>query len=206
MFSNAVILAIPALLAQVPDTVRPAATPDDPPAIVYLATRAVEGDSAEPWRARWRARRAADPLDRAATLGLATLARLAYDYSAADSLYQSLTAGDATPRDRFAAYAELGLGWGMEDQGWSTEAGTRFAVARKVAHAAGDRRAEAEALVGMAFPRGRVEGLAVGAALLDTAAALIRFFGLGCAAQAPRPATAQIAAANLIPPVRRIRL
>jgi hypothetical protein len=42
-----------------------------------------------------------------------------------------------------------------------------------VARAAGDRTAEAEALLGMAFPLGRVEGMAVGVALLETAAMLV---------------------------------
>ncbi len=63
---------------------------------------------------------------------------------------------------------------GLEDQGRSTDAGAEFAAARGVARAVGDRTAEAEALIGMAFPRGRVEGTAVGLALLDTAATLVQ--------------------------------
>jgi CHAT domain-containing protein len=164
MFLAAVILAFPALVAQ---------APDDPPAIVHEATLAVEGDSVVAPRTRWLARRSTDSLDPAARLGLATLARLTYDYPAAERLYGSLIASDSTQPDRFAAYARLGRAWGLEDQGWSTESGTEFVAARKVARAAGDRRAEAEALVGMAFPRGRVEGMAVGVALLDTAETMI---------------------------------
>jgi hypothetical protein len=106
-------------------------------------------------------------------LGLATLARLTYDYPAAERLYHTLTAEDSVQPDRYAAYARLGRAWALEDQGWSTESGTEFVAARRVARAAPDRRAEAEAIVGMAFPLARVKGMPLGQALLDAAAALI---------------------------------
>jgi tetratricopeptide (TPR) repeat protein len=173
MFSAAIILAFPALVVQAPDSARPASPPDDAAAIVHEATRAVEGDSVAAPRSRWIARRAADSLDRAARLGLATLARLTYDYPAAERLYAALIAADSTQPDRFAAYAHLGRAWALEDQGWSTEGGTEFIAARRVAHAAGDRPGEAEALIGMAFALGRVEGMALGVALLDTAETMI---------------------------------
>jgi tetratricopeptide (TPR) repeat protein len=166
-------LAFSALAVQSPESARATSSSDDPSAVVRAATLAVEGDSIAALRVRWEARRAVDSLDRAARLGLATLARLTYDYPAADQLYHALTATDSTQPDRFAAYARLGRAWGLEDQGWSTETGVQFVAARRVARAAGDRGAEAEALVGMAFPRARVEGTAVGLALLDTAATLI---------------------------------
>ena len=112
-------LACSSLAVQSP-AARGAAHSDDPPAVVRAATLAVEGDSAAALRARWAGRRAADSLDRAATLGLATLARLTYDYPAADRLYRALTTIDSTRPDRFAAYARLGRAWGLDDQGWST--------------------------------------------------------------------------------------
>jgi hypothetical protein len=166
-------VAFSVLAVQSPEPARAKSLSDDPATVVRAATLAVEGDSVAALRARWEARRAADSLDRAARLGLATLARLTYDYPAADRLYHTLTASDSTRPDRFAAYARLGRGEGLEDQGWSTEAAIEFVAARRVARAFGDRGAEAAALVGMAFPRARVEGAAVGLALLDTAAALI---------------------------------
>ncbi|HEY7480630.1 MAG TPA: CHAT domain-containing tetratricopeptide repeat protein [Gemmatimonadales bacterium] len=169
----AIALALPALTLQVSDPARPATRSDDPAAVVLHATFAVEGDSVAAVRARWQARLASDPLDRAAQLGLATLSRLTYDYPAADRLYRTLTTGDSTRPSRFAVYARLGQGWALEDQGWSTESGVQFAVARSVARALGDRTGEAEALVGMAFPRGRVEGMDLGLKLLDTAATLV---------------------------------
>jgi CHAT domain-containing protein/tetratricopeptide (TPR) repeat protein len=169
-----IALALPALTLQASDSARPASPSDDPATLVLHATYAVEGDSVAAVRGRWQARLASDPLDRAAQLGLATLSRLTYDYPAADRFYRTLTAGDSTQPNRFAVYARLGQGWALEDQGWSTESGVRFAAARRGARAIGDRSAEAEALVGMAFPRGRVEGMALGLTLLDTAATLIK--------------------------------
>jgi tetratricopeptide (TPR) repeat protein len=147
--------------------------PDEPAAVVREATFAVEHDSVAALRARWLARRASDSLDRAALLGLATLARLTYDYPAAERLHRLLTAADSVRPDRYAAYARLGRAWALEDQGWSTESGTEFVVARRVARAARDRRAEAEAIIGKAIPLARVKGMPLGQALLDTAAALI---------------------------------
>jgi hypothetical protein len=85
--------------------------PGEPPAIVREARLAVEGDSAPRVGARWSARLARDSTDSAALLGLATLARLTYDYPLAERLYRRLAAG---PADRFAVYARLGLasrGW-----------------------------------------------------------------------------------------------
>lgn len=94
----------PALAAQAPGVVRAPSPSDDPPAIVREATLAVEGDSIAALRARLEARRSADSLDLAVTLGLATVARLSYDYPAADRLYRSLTAAASTRPDRFVAY------------------------------------------------------------------------------------------------------
>jgi tetratricopeptide (TPR) repeat protein len=146
---------------------------EEPATVVREATLAVEHDSVAAIRSLWLARRASDSLDRAALLGLATLARLSYDYPAAERLIRSLTGADPVQPDRYAAYARLGRGWALEDQGWSTESGAEFVAARRVAQAAGDRRAEAEAIIGMAFPLARVRGMPLGLALLDTAAALI---------------------------------
>src|SRR5262245_6856112 len=168
----ALVLLFPALVAPVFDLVRTTSPPDDPRAVVREATLGVEGDSVAALRARWGAR-TSDSLDRAARLGLATLARLTYDYASADRLYRTLTSADSTHPDRFAAYARLGQASGLEDQGRSAEASAAFGAARRVALAVGDRGAEAEALIGMAFRRARTDGAAVGLALLDTAAAMI---------------------------------
>jgi len=71
------------------------------------ARLAVEGDSASAVMARWSARLAADSSDRAALLGLATVARLANDDTTATRLYFRLL-GSESSRDPYALYAHLG--------------------------------------------------------------------------------------------------
>jgi tetratricopeptide (TPR) repeat protein len=150
--------------------VRPDST--QPPAdVVRQALRAVERDLASPLRARWSGLLRQDSTQRAALLGLATLARLTYDYDAADRLYPRLFR-DAQP-DGYAAYARLGRAWSLEERGRSEAAGEEFARARESARAARDRSAEAEALIGLAVPRAATGGMALGLALLDTAGSLI---------------------------------
>jgi CHAT domain-containing protein len=141
--------------------------------VVRQALRAVEGDSVAPVRTRWSARLQQDSTDRAALLGIATLARLTYDYAASDRLYPRLFRADSLPPDAYGAYARLGQAWSLEERGRSDAAGEEFAQARRVAHATGDPAAEAEALIGLAFARGGMDGIAATMALLDSAGALI---------------------------------
>ena len=150
---------------------RPAGPQDDPRVIVRSALHAVEGDSVATVRARWETRLRKDSTDRGALLGVATLARLTYDYPAAERLYRSLVAG-ARP-DRYTAFAQLGLAWGRDAQGFSNDADTAFVRARTSARDLGDRSAEGEALLGLSFARARAEGMRVALAILDTAARLI---------------------------------
>jgi tetratricopeptide (TPR) repeat protein len=148
-------------------------TADAPRAVVHQAIHAVEGDSIGPVRARWSGRLLEDSTDRAAALGLATLARLTYDYPAADRLYSRLFNADSLRPDSYAAYARLGRAWSFEERGQSDAAGDEFARARDVAHAANDSAAEAEALIGLAFARGPTAGMTAALAILDTAGPLI---------------------------------
>src|SRR5215470_5371841 len=85
---------------------RAAAEPEDPRAVVREATCAVEDDAAAARSTAWGARLDRDAGDRAAALGLATLARLTYDYPRADALYRRLADAPAPP-DRVTAYARL---------------------------------------------------------------------------------------------------
>jgi CHAT domain-containing protein/tetratricopeptide (TPR) repeat protein len=141
--------------------------------VVRQAIHAVEGDTVAPVHARWSARLGEDSTDRAALLGLATLARLTYDYPTADRLYPHLFGPDSLHSDPYAAYARLGRAWSLEERGQSDAAGDEFARARRTARAARDRAAEAEALVGLAFARGPTAGMAAAKAMLDSAAPLI---------------------------------
>src|SRR5689334_1234942 len=90
-------------------TSTPADAPVEPRAIVREATRAVESDRAAEFRARWQARLERDSTDRAALLGLATLARLTYDYPDAEARYRRLSDPASGPADGFATHARLGL-------------------------------------------------------------------------------------------------
>src|SRR5688500_5203254 len=82
----------------------------DPGRVVSQATRAVEGDSVRTVVSRWEARLARDPDDRAALLGLGTIARLRYDYSEAALKFARLFPGDDKPGNRYAVYALIGQG------------------------------------------------------------------------------------------------
>ena len=122
---------------------------EDPRAIVRAAAQAMRGDSAPTVTARWSARLHADSSDRAAALGLATLARLRYEYDDAERRYRRIFGADSAPGatpDRYDAYARLGLGLGMESQGVSG-ARVRTIYERALADA---RAAKDRAAVGMA--------------------------------------------------------
>ena len=165
------MLALLVLFAAALGTTRPVGPNDDPRVIVRRALRAVEGDSVVAVRAPWEARLRRDSTDQGALLGLATLARLTYDYPTADRLYRVLVA--ASRLDRYTAFAELGMAWARDTQGFSNDAGAGFARGRAVARETGDRTAEGEALLGLSFVRARADGMRVGLALLDTAGRLI---------------------------------
>lgn len=150
----------------------PAARVEDPRAVVRAATRAAQVGNPAPLRATWAARLGADSTDRAALLGLATLARLTYDYPTAERLYERLLADSARP-DGYVAIARLALARELEGRGFGVRARPHFARAREEARAAGDAATEGEVLLPLAFIRARTEGLAVGEALLDTAGRLV---------------------------------
>src|SRR5688572_12091292 len=103
---------------------------EDPRAVVVRATRAVQGDSAEPVRRSWTAQLERDPANRDAALGLATIARLTYDYPTAERFYRSLLV-DSALADRHVALARLGLARGLEGRGFSAEARPHFMRARE---------------------------------------------------------------------------
>lgn len=142
-----------------------------PHAVVQAALAAVEGDSAAPVAARWEARLKQNPGDRAAQLGLATLARYQYRYDEAERRYRSLDSL-ATP-DGFAVYARLGLGAGADSRGLQAQSDSAFRRALAGARAIGDRRAESEALLNLAYLVATVQGLDHGMAYLDSAQRVI---------------------------------
>ena len=119
---------------------------NDPRLIVREATAAVSGDSVGVVRARWTARLQRNPADRAAALGLATLARLTYDFEDADRRYRRLFVSDSARPDAFDAYARLGVGLALEAQGMRGAASrTWFEQALQRARTVDDRVAMATA-------------------------------------------------------------
>jgi hypothetical protein len=125
----------------------------DPRGVVRTAVRAVEGDSVSQVTTRWEGA--------AATLGLATIARLTYHYALADSLYAALG----------GVYADLGRGWEGVDRDIVPVAESAFARAERGARH--DSLARAEALIGLSMMRAAAEGIPVGYTLLDSAERLL---------------------------------
>jgi CHAT domain-containing protein len=155
------------LLTAPPDTL------EAPPAIVGEALRAIERDSAVPLQLRWKQRISRNPGDRSALFGLATLARLRYDYRAADTLYHRVLGSDSAPADRLSAYALLGLAQGLDAQGWSTKAASAVVRARAAAERVHDSAAVGEALLVLSLQRAFGEGIETGLATLDTVERLV---------------------------------
>jgi tetratricopeptide (TPR) repeat protein len=141
--------------------------------VVLQARLAVEHDSIAPVAARWQARVRRDARDRAARLGLATLASYRYDYATADrGLHELLAAPGARP-DPFAVRARLELAIAARVRGRFTEADTIAARAVAEARASADTAAEVEALLNHALLRGRLRGRAARDSAFAEAAPLI---------------------------------
>ena len=143
---------------------------DDPRAIVRAATRATQGDSAARLEARWRARVRRTASDRPAVLGLATLARLRYDYASSEGMYRRLIAG---ANDGYAVYAYLGMADADELRGVARDAMAKLDRGLAMSRRIGDRVAEADALLTLSFARGRLAGVRIATAYIDSAAPLI---------------------------------
>src|SRR2546430_792209 len=140
-------------LAQALAVLLQSSTAGEPGALIAIATRAVEHDSAAAVTAAWNARLGHRPADRTALLGLATMARLTYDYVRAESLYAPLLAPPGTCPTRHAIYGRIGQALAFTAVGAFPRASDWFARAALEAEAAGDLIAEAEALVGGAVAR-----------------------------------------------------
>ena len=147
-----------------------AMTPEDPATIVYRVARAIEGDSIAVVTAAWRRTLARAPGDRAAAFGLATAARLAYDYDGADRLYAQVISTAPAAADRLSAYARLGTGLELLARSRYERADSTFARTIADARAIGAVDVDGEALIQLAQIRVRTVGAGVARALLDTAA------------------------------------
>lgn len=148
-----------------------AQTPDDPRTIVLAAERAVSDDSADVGSARWRAALARDSSDRTALLGLATLARMTYDFPTAERLLGRLLAQRPGTLDRWEVQARLGLYRVAFAQGDDGRARGFLDSAVADARRIGDRGGEADAMMGFTSVRGPAAGTLLAA--LDTLDALL---------------------------------
>ncbi|HTC23626.1 MAG TPA: CHAT domain-containing protein [Gemmatimonadales bacterium] len=146
--------------------------PESPRLVVQEATRAVERGTVPATRHRWQARLAHDSLDAAAWLGLASLSRLAYDYSGADTLYARIAALPPARARGYQTFGVLGLAQARFTTGRYAEAGAGFDQARRLAEATNDSTATAFVLIAQGWLRLRSGNPALAGAVLDTAAAL----------------------------------
>jgi CHAT domain-containing protein/tetratricopeptide (TPR) repeat protein len=145
-------------------------TPSEPRAVIAVAIRAVERDSAPMLADRWTRALATDSTDRDALLGLATLARLTFDYDRATPLYARLISG---ADDRIAVYARIGQAEADRIHRSYATAANGFGQAAGEARRWGDPAAEAEALIGLALVRSRTHPVDSALRLLAAAERLV---------------------------------
>jgi CHAT domain-containing protein/tetratricopeptide (TPR) repeat protein len=139
----------------------------NPAVLVQRLERAADAGPLDRLRRDWSTRVAARPQDREARLALATIARIALDYPAADSLYRSLLPPAGSPPDRIALWARVGLGIALAARWQATPADSALTQALTEAQALGDRNAELHAIVRLSLLRSRTAGIPAGLALLD---------------------------------------
>jgi CHAT domain-containing protein len=139
--------------------------------ILTRANRAVELDSVRMVETRWLRTLAERPGDRAALLGLSTLARLTYRFERADSLAKRLVGDDdatqPSPRavDQYTVMGRVAIASalaGINPQ----RADSVLAQAQRDARTIGSARLESSVLVSLSQLRARSRGPRVGAALL----------------------------------------
>lgn len=146
--------------------------PTHPRQVVQAAERAVSDDSAATVRRRWTAMLRRDPADRAALLGLASLARLEYDFPAARGLFRRILDGSAVP-DPWTVQARIGLYRVALAEGNYLRGDSLLTAAAAEARRLGDRGGEIDALIGFSNTRSALGGMEASFAALDTLAALL---------------------------------
>ena len=128
-------------------------TDPGPRDVVQSAERAVQDDSVAAVRARWSEALRRDSADRAAALGLGSLARLSYDFATAERLLSGILARAGGRVDRWTVQATIGLYRVANATGNTTRADSLLTVAIREARRIGDRGAERDALIGLSSTR-----------------------------------------------------
>ena len=144
-----------------------------PLAVRWQAQHAVESDSVSAWRARWSARLATTPSDRAARLGIALLDDFTWDYPAAERGYRALADMASAPIDRYTAFATLAWAQMDDARGAIGEASSRYDVARALGRRLRDSVTEGIAAANQAYLRANMISMDAGMATLDTAERLV---------------------------------
>jgi len=147
--------------------------PSHPWGVIRAAERAVTARRADVVRRDWIARLRRNPNDRLARLGVATFARLVYDYAAADSFARPLFAPAGTRPDTIAAWARIEAATANAQQWRLRETDSLLTIAVTEGATAGDGSAHGVALARLALIRGRTQGVDSGLALLDRAAKVL---------------------------------
>ena len=112
--------------------------PRTPAEIIRVAERAVATQRAAAVRQNWVTHLRRNPSDRLARLGVATFARLAYDYAAADSFTAPLVARAGTRPDGIAAWARIESALALAQQWRLAETDSLLALAARESAAGAD--------------------------------------------------------------------
>jgi CHAT domain-containing protein/tetratricopeptide (TPR) repeat protein len=141
--------------------------------VVRTAERALADDSAAVVTARWLEAIRRDSTDRVAVLGLASLARLTYDFAAAERLFAGIVARSGPTPDEWSVQARLGLYRVALGQGDYRRADSLLTTAIAESRRIGDRGGEIDALIGFSNTRSATGGLEAALSALDSLETLL---------------------------------
>jgi CHAT domain-containing protein/tetratricopeptide (TPR) repeat protein len=136
--------------------------------IVQVAERAVQDDSVAAVRARWTETLRRDSTDPGAALGLGSLARLTYDFAAAERIFGGMLARAGDRVDPWTIQARIGLYRVANSSGNTARADSLLNIAIREARRIGDRGGELDALIGLSGTRASRGPDAPALATLDT--------------------------------------
>jgi CHAT domain-containing protein/tetratricopeptide (TPR) repeat protein len=137
----------------------------DPAEVVLRATRGVMADSVNALTSEWKGALERNPADPAALLGLATLARLTYDYVAAEQWYQKLV--PQVGPDRFSPWVGLGRAHGLLVRGQRKQAALMSEFAVVEARQIGDASVQLQAQLLLSLIHAQQDPAAARAALSE---------------------------------------
>ncbi len=137
-------------------------------AVVQTAERSVSDDSAATVTARWVAALRRDSTDREAALGLGTLARLTYEFAAAQRYFAGMLSRRGPTPDEWSVQAQLGLYRVALGEGDYRRMDSLLVAAISDARAIGDRGGQMDALIGFSSTRSSTGGVEAALATLDT--------------------------------------